>query len=294
MGLGTVQRSTTSTVRRRRPASRAVLSPNAPPPTTMRSKRSPVMRLGIEPADLMRVCDAADTLHEGGRAQVHAFFSGCVPHPREGPRHDLLEPGDDLGLLPEVELQSLHPLEIGDHHAAAIGEDVGDDHDAAGLEDGVRLRRGGTVGALYDDARVDARGVVLADLRADGRGHEDIARLLQDVRVGDGVRTREAHHSARLMHVLLEAPDVEPLAVPDPALEVAHPLDNGAVAPEDAGGGAAHVAEALHHHRLALQLLAQAVQRLVQDVDDATPRGLAPARGASHEDGLARDHSGYA
>ena len=46
----------------------------------------------------------------------------------------------------------LHPLEIRDGHAAGIGQDVGDDEYAALVEQLVRLRGGGTVGAFDDRA----------------------------------------------------------------------------------------------------------------------------------------------
>ena len=41
----------------------------------------------------------------------------------------------DLLLLPEVLLEALHPLEVGDDDAARVREHVGEDEDAAVLED---------------------------------------------------------------------------------------------------------------------------------------------------------------
>src|SRR5207237_8521090 len=117
-----------------------------------------------------------------------------------------------------------------------------------------------------------------------GRGQQDVARLFEDVLVGDEIGPRESDDAARLLDVLLEGPDIEPLAVPDPALVVAHPLDHGPVAPEHARSSPAHGAEPLDTHLPALDLLAQAVHGLVEHVHDAASRGLAPTRRAAHED----------
>ena len=57
--------------------------------------------------------------------------------------------GDDFTFGPEVVLEVLHPLEVGNGDAAGIAEHVRDDEDiATGVEDAVRLRGGGAVGAF--------------------------------------------------------------------------------------------------------------------------------------------------
>ena len=104
----------------------------------------------------------------------------------------------------------------------------------------------------------------------------------------------KSDHAAGLGHVVLELADVEAVGVPDPALDVADARDRAPVAPQQTRGHAAHVAEALHDDLLAPQLLAQALGRLVEHVDDAAPGGLAPARGAAHDDRLAGDDPGHA
>ena len=104
----------------------------------------------------------------------------------------------------------------------------------------------------------------------------------------------EIDHAARRGHVRLELRDVDAARVPDRALEVAHAGDDGAVVPEHAGGDGADIAEALDDDRLAAQLLAQVLGRLVQDVDDPAPGGLAPPRRSAHDDRLAGDDAGHA
>ena len=71
----------------------------------------------------------ADPLDEGGGPQVDVFVDGDVVDVAEGAGHDLPETGDHLVLGPEVLLHVLHPLEIGNSHAAGVGQDVGDDQD---------------------------------------------------------------------------------------------------------------------------------------------------------------------
>src|ERR1700675_2764130 len=225
MGFGTTLRSTTSVCRWRRPPSSAVLRPKTPPPTTMRSKLRPVtvwpVWLRVQPADLVGVGHAADAFHERGGAQVHVVFLRGIPHPCERAGHDLLQAGDDLALLPEVELEPLDPLEVGDDDAARVGEDIGDDDDAAAPENRVGFGCGWAVRALDDDLRADLVGVVLADLGARGRGHQDVAGLLEEIVVGDRVGALEAHDAAGLLDVFVQRADVEALAVPDAAPEVA-------------------------------------------------------------------------
>src|SRR6266496_3764897 len=125
--------------------------------------------LRVEAADLVRVGDAPDTFHQRGGAEVHVVLLRGVPHPCKRTGHDLLQAGDDLGFLPEVELEALDPLEVGSDDAARVGKNVGDDEDAAVAEDLVRLGSGRAIGALDDDARVDPVGIVLTDLGARGR-----------------------------------------------------------------------------------------------------------------------------
>src|SRR2546421_2600961 len=144
------------------------------------------IELGIEPPDSVAFGDAADALHEGGRPQVRAFLGTERPHAVEGARHDLLQPCRDLALAPEVVLETLDPLEIRDDDAAGVREDVGDHRHPAIAQDRVGLRGRRPVRPLRDDRCLDAIGVVLPDLIADGGRHQDVAGLLEELGVRDG------------------------------------------------------------------------------------------------------------
>src|SRR5919109_4030267 len=71
------------------------------------------------------------------RRHPHRRRPALVRRPRlvEGARGDVVQPLVDLVLLPEVLLETLHPLEVGDDHPAGVGEDVRQHDDAAVVED---------------------------------------------------------------------------------------------------------------------------------------------------------------
>ena len=89
---------------------------------------------------------------------------------------------------PEQATEVLHPLEVRDGDAAGVREDVRQHEDAALGEDRVRLDRGRAVGALRDESRMDAAGVVLGHLILARRQHEDVARQLEQLGVRDVAR----------------------------------------------------------------------------------------------------------
>ena len=72
----------------------------------------------------------------------------------ERARDDVVQARVHLLLLPEVLLQALHPLEVGDDDAAGVREHVREDEHAAVLEDLVGRRRDRPVRALADDPRL--------------------------------------------------------------------------------------------------------------------------------------------
>src|SRR5262249_9675381 len=234
--------------------------------------RTPLrVSLRVQPADHVRVGDAANALHQRRRPEVHAVLVRGVPHAGEGARHQLLQPGDDLRLLPEVVLQPLYPFEIGDDDAARVRQDVGDHGHAAVLEDLIRFRRRGAVGALDHDPGPDAIGVARVDLGRHRRRDQHVARLLEELRIGERVGAGEIDDATAFGNVGFELADVDALRVPDGASEVADPGDHAAVVPKHARGHAADVAEALDHDALAAERLAEALGGLVQHVHDAAP-----------------------
>ena len=99
---------------------------------------------------------------------------------REGGFQDAEEFVHDFGFAPEEALQVLHPLEVGDHHAARVAQHVGDDEDVRSLiQNGVGFGRGRAVGGLGEDAALDFAGVGSGDLALEGGGDEDVTRQCQ-------------------------------------------------------------------------------------------------------------------
>ena len=94
--------------------------------------------------------DAGDRLHERGGAQRDALALGEVVHLAKGLDELVLFLALNLFERPAEVLEVLDPLEVADDDAAGIGEHVGDDRDAAGVEDLVGLGPGRRVGGLDD------------------------------------------------------------------------------------------------------------------------------------------------
>src|SRR5919109_1480549 len=107
--------------------------------TPVMSKRLGVIdpRLWIYPSDRRRVGHALHRQRVCGGAHVAALVHGGVQDLVERARDDVVQLGVDLLLLPEEGLQVLHPLEVGDDHAAGVGDDVGDEEDASLVKDRV-------------------------------------------------------------------------------------------------------------------------------------------------------------
>ena len=87
-------------------------------------------RLRVEAAHRGGVGDALDGQQVGRRAHVHAFAEAHRQDVLERLDHDPLELVVDLGLVPEVAVEVLDPLEVADRHAAGVAQDVGDLEDA--------------------------------------------------------------------------------------------------------------------------------------------------------------------
>ena len=135
---------------------------------------------------------------------------------------DLLELGVDLVLLPEVLLEALHPLEVGDDDAARVREHVGQDEDALVLEDLVGGGRGRAVCALADDLRLDLVGVLLGDHLLEPARGEDVAVEQEQLLVRDRLDVGEPLERAALLLVRDRRGDVDALRVVDAAARVGH------------------------------------------------------------------------
>ena len=104
----------------------------------------------------------------------------------------------DLLERPAEVLEVLDPLEIADDDAAGIGQDVGHDRDAAGVEDLVGLGPGR---ASWRPRRSTLAATALASSRsndsAERGGNQHVDRHGQELLVGDGVASLEADDLVR-------------------------------------------------------------------------------------------------
>src|SRR4029453_10654945 len=84
------------------------------------------------------------------RREAHRDVLRLVERPGlvERARRDVVQLRVHLVPLPEVLLEALHPLEVGDEEPAGVAEDVREDEHALLLEDLVRGRRDWAVRAL--------------------------------------------------------------------------------------------------------------------------------------------------
>ena len=91
----------------------------------------------------------------------YLFRPGTLEHSGEGPLDDAEEAVGDFGFAPEEVLQVLDPFEVGDDDAAGVAKDVRDDEDFLPTleEDLVGIGGGGAVGALGENAALEAGGV---------------------------------------------------------------------------------------------------------------------------------------
>ena len=81
----------------------------------------------------------------------------------------------------------MHPLKVRDGDAAGVGQDVGNDKDPVLLEDYVGRRSRRPIGSLGQNLCLDVAGVLRGDLVLQGSRNQDLAFLLQELFVGDGI-----------------------------------------------------------------------------------------------------------
>ena len=63
-------------------------------------------------------------------------------------------------LVPEEALAVLHPLEVGNRHAAGVGQDIGNHEDILFRQNLVGQRSGGAVGAFAENLAAQPVGIV--------------------------------------------------------------------------------------------------------------------------------------
>src|SRR5215217_5022917 len=131
--------------------------------------------LGIEAPGHGRLRDALDREPVRGHPHARALLLLRRDRLLEGAGDDVVEPLVHLFLLPEVLLEALHPLEVGDDDAAGVRKHVREDEDPAVLEDLVGARRDRAVRALADDSRLHVGGVLVRDHLLERARSQDVA-----------------------------------------------------------------------------------------------------------------------
>src|SRR5438552_14581084 len=92
-------------------------------------------RLGIDTAGLEGFGDALNADDVSGGAHVAVMMLLSIFDSVEGLAHDAAKLLVNLVLVPEELLQVLDPLEVGHCHPAGVTQDVGQDNDAAVVQD---------------------------------------------------------------------------------------------------------------------------------------------------------------
>jgi hypothetical protein len=175
-------------------------------------------------------------------------------------------------------LEVLDPLEVGDHHAARIGEHVGHDEDALVVEDLIRLRGGRAVRAFDHHPALHPVGVLLVDHPAERSRDEDVALERDQVVRVDLLSARvEVGDLAAVAHVLRELVGVDPVAAGDRPARVRHADHPRAELLHQPRGPRAHVSESLHHEGRIGRIQVDLGSGFAEDLDDpAAGGGLAP------------------
>ncbi|KAG1533909.1 hypothetical protein G6F50_015711 [Rhizopus delemar] len=108
----------------------------------------------------------------------------------------------------------------------------------------------------------------------------------------ESLAAREAAHAAVLRHVRQQLVDVQPFGVVHRAGMVLRGDDLRASFMEQAGGGTAHVAEALHDHARLRDVNVQVASGFARHDEHAAAGRFDTAQAAAQRDRLARDHTG--
>src|SRR5262249_46837965 len=155
----------------------------------------------------------------------------------------------DLFLRPEIPVAVLYPLEIRRRDAAAVGEDVGDDHHTTFVQVFVRVWCRGTVRAFDHDPGADVRRVGHRDLILERRGDQDVDLELEELFVRERFGVTKSRDRLVLANVIGQLGDVEAFRVVDAALPVGDADDLCALFGEQLGRDSPDVPESLDGNR---------------------------------------------
>src|SRR4029077_13808733 len=137
--------------------------------------------LRVYSAHLQRTSHPVDGQHIRRDSIIHLVHFSVAYHFIDGIFHNIQQALVYFTFPPEKALTILHPFEIADRNAARISENIGHGENALGVDNGVGLPGGRTVGAFAKDSCLHLVGVPLGDLIFDGRGDRNVAGLEENV-----------------------------------------------------------------------------------------------------------------
>ena len=194
-----------------------------------------------------------------------------------------------LGKLPEIAHTVLDPFEVRYGHAAGVCHDVGDDDDAAFVENAIRFRRRRTVRAFDDELRLDLRRILSGEHFLQRCRNEHVAFRLEQFGIADLVAAFEALEVVVALGVRNGLRDVDAVGVVVGTRHVRDADDFAAALLEELGRPAADVAEALDDDARVLRFDAH-VREFVHAADHHAPSGgFDAAFGAADDQRFAGD-----
>src|ERR1700676_2192761 len=140
--------------------------------------------LGVNSAKLQSAGYPVDGQHVGGNAVIDLMGLGVTDYFVESVFHHVKKPLVHFALAPEKALPVLYPLEITDRDSPCVPENIRHREDALGIDDGISLPGGRSVGAFAQNFGLYLVRILFGNLIFDSRGNRNLARLKQYVAGG--------------------------------------------------------------------------------------------------------------
>ena len=134
-------------------------------------------------------------------------------------------------LAPHESLQTLHPFEIGNDHAAGVAQNIGNNENfvPALIENHICFRRGRPIGAFSQNAALQFGGIFFRDHAIDRARRQDIAFLHQHFVRIDPIALIERAQISFFQNVLLRCFHVDSFGIVNGSGRIAdtHDFDSG-------------------------------------------------------------------
>ena len=240
-----------------------------------------------------RLADAFQGKDIGGGPHVDILFLLHLPDQGGLGSQELAQFRMHLLDRPVITGAVLGPFEIGDHDAAGIGQDVGNDEDVPGVQHIVGKGRHRSVGQLQDDFRLDLLGVLGGDLVFQGGRDQQFAFAFQQFGVGDftaGPEGRGAGNELGFGLVYHDLVRVHAVGIMDRRLGIRDSDDAEAVLVQQPGARVRGIAESLEDDPGFSRDHPQFLFEMAEDDVPAPSGGVVAAERAAEHDRLAGDH----